>query len=62
MTPLALGVDIGGTKVLLALVDAEGRIQREWRRPTEASRGGPAVMADVADAVAGAIASLSCQR
>lgn len=56
---LALGVDIGGTKVLIALVDDQGRVHREWRMPTEASRGGPAVMQDVVTGVRAAIADLS---
>jgi glucokinase len=58
-SPLALGVDIGGTKVLIALVDATGRVVRDWRQATEASRGGAAVMADVADGVALALSALS---
>jgi glucokinase len=62
MTSLALGVDIGGTKVLIALVDAEGRVRREWRQPTEASRGGPAVMADVVEGIGAAIAGLGADE
>lgn len=59
MQQLALGVDIGGTKVLIALVDDQGQVHREWRMPTEASRGGPAVMQDVVTGVRAAIADLS---
>jgi glucokinase len=59
MKSLALGIDIGGTKVLMALVDAQGQVRREWRRPTEASRGGEAVMADVLAGVESALASLA---
>ncbi len=33
--PLALGIDIGGTKVALALGDEEGRVVARHRRPTE---------------------------
>lgn len=43
--PVLLGVDLGGTKLQLALGDAEGRPLRARRRPTEPS-GDPA--ADVA--------------
>ena len=35
--PLALGIDIGGTKVALALGDEEGRVIARHRRPTEPS-------------------------
>lgn len=35
--PLALGIDIGGSKVALALGDAEGRLLARRRRPTESS-------------------------
>jgi glucokinase len=59
MKSLALGIDIGGTKVLIALVDAQGQVRREWRRPTEASRGGEAVMADVISGVEAALAALT---
>lgn len=59
MTPLALGIDIGGTKVLIGLVSQTGQVLRTWRTPTMAERGGPAVMADVVEAVASAIASLA---
>lgn len=36
---LALGVDIGGTKIAFALVDAEGQVHAEKRIPTEAEAG-----------------------
>jgi glucokinase len=62
MPPLALGVDIGGTKVLIALVDDQGQVRRQWRQPTEASRGGPAVMQDVAEGIARALAELSADE
>lgn len=39
--PKLVGIDIGGTKVALALGDAEGRLEARWRRPTEPS-GNPA--------------------
>jgi glucokinase len=34
---LAIGIDIGGTKVAAGVVDAEGRILREARRSTPGS-------------------------
>ncbi|SEL22899.1 ROK family protein [Nonomuraea pusilla] len=48
MTPLALAVDIGGTKIAAALVDGEGRLAERRRVPTPASEGGEAIMAAVA--------------
>jgi glucokinase len=41
-----LGVDLGGTKVLTALVDADGRVLASHRRPTDARLGPDAVIAD----------------
>lgn len=59
---LALGVDIGGTKVLIALVDDTGAVRRTWRTPTEAARGGPAVMASVEAGLAQVMHELSQQE
>jgi glucokinase len=42
-----LGVDLGGTKVLTALVDADGRVLASHKRPTDARNGPDAVIADV---------------
>lgn len=42
-----LGVDLGGTKVLTALVDIDGRILASHKRPTDARNGPEAVIADV---------------
>lgn len=50
MTDLVLGIDLGGTKVELALVDLDGRLSATHRRVTD-SDGGPApVIADIAAA------------
>lgn len=54
---LALGVDLGGTKIAFALVDAEGRVAAEQTVPTEAASGPEAVM----DRIAGGIQTLSAQ-
>ncbi len=43
----ALGVDLGGTKVETALVDAGGRILASHRRSTDPEKGPEAVVADV---------------
>jgi glucokinase len=55
---LALGVDIGGTKILIALVTSGGAVLRQWRFPTDAARGGPAVMAAVSEALLSILAEL----
>ena len=44
---LTLGVDLGGTKVETALVDAAGRIVASQRRPTQPEKGPDAVIADI---------------
>jgi glucokinase len=42
---LALGIDVGGTKIAAALVDVEsGVVVETERRPTDAARGGAAVL------------------
>jgi glucokinase len=44
---LAVGIDVGGTKIAAALVDvASGAIAAAQRRPTEAGRGAAAVLDD----------------
>jgi glucokinase len=55
--PLTLGVDIGGTKIEVALVDAAGRVVRSRRQPTDAARGAASVIDDIATAVADSIAA-----
>lgn len=50
MADLTIGVDLGGTKIAAALVDREGGILGEDRRPTEAERGVEHVMANMAAA------------
>jgi glucokinase len=45
---LVIGVDMGGTKVLAAAVDAEGRIAAQGRIPTQAQNGPIDVVARVA--------------
>ena len=37
--PLSIGVDLGGTKVEMALVDSEGQILSENRYPTNPEEG-----------------------
>ena len=51
MAELRGGIDLGGTKIQTAIVDAGGKVSGEARRPTPTS-GGPQ---DVADAMAAAL-------
>ncbi len=46
-----LGVDLGGTKVETALVDAAGLIVASHRRPTNATKGADAVVGDILNCV-----------
>ncbi len=47
MTRHALGIDIGGTKILVGLVDETGTVLAQERIPTPATQGGAAVLASV---------------
>jgi glucokinase len=48
---LALGVDLGGTKLEVAVVDPEGRIVDRLRRPTDVKGGPAAVLKQIVGAV-----------
>lgn len=48
--PAVLGIDIGGTKVELALVDPGGEVLRSHRIPTAPERGAAQVIANIAAA------------
>ncbi|MGD8623023.1 MAG: ROK family protein [Anaerolineae bacterium] len=47
----SVGVDLGGTKVEVAHVDASGHLQRRLRRPTDVKDGPKAVEIEIVDAV-----------
>ncbi|WP_119069982.1 ROK family protein [Aggregatilinea lenta] len=51
MNPLAVGVDIGGTKIDLVLLDTSGTVHAEHRLPTLAAEGPAAVLDRVADGI-----------
>lgn len=51
MAPVTLGVDLGGTKVAAALVDAEGKILAEDTYPTHPERGPDAIITDITKCV-----------
>ncbi len=48
---LALGVDLGATKIEIALVGRDGRIRGRARRPTNPDKGAAGVIADLVEAV-----------
>lgn len=47
----AIGVDLGGTKIEAAAVEANGKLRQRIRRPTQAERGPAAVKADLVAAI-----------
>ncbi|MFH1709020.1 MAG: ROK family protein [Planctomycetota bacterium] len=49
----AIGIDIGGTKIVGAVVDADGTIGRRIQVQTEAHKGGDAVLQKLVDIVTG---------
>lgn len=49
--PLAIGVDLGGSKILSAVVDRRGKIYASDYRPTSARRGVKAVVRAIAESV-----------
>lgn len=48
---LAVGVDLGATKVLVALVDHEGQVHRKLRLTTRVKDGPKAILEDVVEAI-----------
>ena len=61
-SPIAIGIDLGGTNLKVAAVDREGSIQAQCTRPVDAARGPAAVIADMADMVDAVSGSLSVSR
>lgn len=59
---LVVGVDLGGTKILAAVVDARYRILGRAKRPTPADAGGPAILAAVVAAIDQALAEAGRAR
>ena len=47
----AIGVDLGGTKVEVAMVDARGRILQRLKQPTEVAGGPEGIIAEIAGMV-----------
>ncbi len=49
--PLAIGVDLGGAKIEVALMDAAGHLLQRLRRPTDVKKGQAAIEAEILAAV-----------
>ena len=49
--PFTIGVDLGGTKVDVALVDVQGLVLSDIRYPTDVDRGPGAIISDLVDAI-----------
>lgn len=54
---LALGIDLGGTKVLTALVDPDGAVVESYRHPTGSGGGFEAVLARIVESVESCLAA-----
>jgi len=46
-----IGIDIGGTKVLSALADSEGKIINKAQNPTEADKGEDVIISNIEDSI-----------
>ena len=55
---LSLGVDLGGTKMALAVVDSDGQIVRESRLPTQPQDGPDLLISRLAEAIRALIADV----
>lgn len=56
----AVGVDLGGTKIIVAQVDAHGKMRQKLRLPTNASKGPAAVKAEVVAVVQKVVHTADC--
>ena len=57
-----VGVDLGGTKILAGVVDADHAILGRAKRPTPAEAGGPAILAAIVACVDQALAEAGVGR
>jgi glucokinase len=55
--PVAVAVDVGGTGIKCALIDADGQVRHAERRPTGVERGPAAVLATIVDTVVDLVAT-----
>ena len=61
-SPLMVGVDLGGTKILAAVVGPNQRILGRAKRPTPAEAGGPAILAAIVGTIELALAEAGATR
>jgi glucokinase len=61
MAELRGGIDLGGTKIQTAIVDASGEVRGESRRPTPTSGGPPEIAKEMAAALGEAAAEASVE-
>src|SRR5436309_7230341 len=60
--PPVVGIDLGGTKILAAVVGADNRILGRAKRPTPAKEGGPAIVQTIVQCVDDALAAAGMTR
>lgn len=60
--PPVLGVDLGGTKILVGVVDAAHRILGRAKRPTPAREGAAAILAAILEGIDQALAEAGVKR
>src|SRR4051812_27545842 len=60
--PPVVGIDLGGTKVLAAVVGADNRILGRAKRATPAKEGGPAIVHTIVQCVDDALSAAGVDR
>lgn len=60
--PPVIGVDLGGTKILVGVVDADNQVLGRAKRPTPAREGGPAILATMIECVEEALSKAGLLR
>jgi len=61
-SPLMVGVDLGGTKILAAVLGPNQRVLGRAKRPTPAESGGPAILAAIVGTIDQALAEAGADR
>ena len=57
-----VGVDLGGTKILSGVVDADNRILGRAKRSTPAKEGGPAILRTIVECIDDAVGDAGLSR
>src|SRR4051812_42308071 len=60
--PPVVGIDLGGTKILVGVVDADNRILGRAKRPTPARDGGAAIVQTIVQCVDDALGAAGMDR